>query len=247
MKKKINIVIPLAGENPLFPKSDFPFSKSLIEIDGKPMIQLTIENLQTISRETHFIFLINSEDSKNYFLDNVLGLLTENKPTIIKIDHRTKGAACTALLAIDEIDNDTPLFISNGDQVIKEDLNSILTNLETYDSGVVSTTSVHPRWSYIRVDGEKVIETAEKRPISNNAIAGLFYYKKGSDFVRSTMNMIKKDANYNGMFYISSTINELILENNNVGYYKIPIVQYESFYSPEKIKEYNSRKQNYNR
>ena len=48
MDKKINILIPLAGENPLFPKKDFPYSKHLIEIDGKPMIQLSLENLQTI-------------------------------------------------------------------------------------------------------------------------------------------------------------------------------------------------------
>ena len=242
MKKKINIVIPLAGANPLFPIKDFPFSKHLVEIDGKPMIQLAIENLQKIKRETHFIFLVDAQDCKTYFLDNVLKLLTENEPTIIKVDNKTKGATCTTLLAIDHIDNDLPLIISNGDQIIKSDLNALVKYLETFDVGVVSTPSVHPRWSYIRTDGKLVVETAEKRPISKSAIAGLFYYNKGSYFVNSAMLTIKKEANYNDMYYISSTINELILDNKKVGYYEIPSEQYESFYSPERIMEYNKRK-----
>ncbi|MGB5964501.1 MAG: glycosyltransferase family 2 protein [Sulfurimonadaceae bacterium] len=238
----INVMIPLAGTNPLFPKSEYPFSKPLVEIDGKPMIQLAIENLQTIDQDIHFIFLVKAEDCKNFFLDHTLRLLTENQSTIIKIDKDTRGAACSALLAIDEIDNDTPLIICNGDQIIKEDLNKIIDHLSTYDAGVVTITSVHPRWSYIRTDGDEVIETAEKRPISKDAIAGVFYYAKGSDYVRAAMEMIKKDAHYNDMYYIASTLNELILENKRIGFYKIPVDQYECFYSPEKIKEYENRK-----
>lgn len=241
MSKKINVMIPLAGTNPLFPISDFPFSKPLIEIDGKPIIQLTIENLQSIDREIHFIFLVKVEDCKKYFLDQVLRILTDDQSTIIKISNDTKGAACSALLAIDEIDNDIPLIISNGDQILREDLNSIIDYLSTFDAGVVSTTSIHPRWSFIRTEGNEVVETAEKRPISKDAIAGVFYYRKGSYFVRSAMEMIKKDANYNGMYYISSTINELILENKRIGFKKIPIDKYDCFYSPEKIKEYENR------
>lgn len=238
----INIMIPLAGTNPLFPKNDYPFSKPLVEVDGKPMIQLAIENLQTIDQDIHFIFLVKSEDCKNFFLDHTLRLLTESKSTIIKIDKDTKGAACSALLAIDEIDNDTPLLICNGDQVIKEDLNKIIDYLSTFDAGVVSIPSVHPRWSYIRTEGEEVVETAEKRPISKDAVAGVFYYQRGAYFVKSAMEMIKKDANYNDMYYIAATMNELILENRRVGFYKISMDQYEVFYSPEKIKEYNKRK-----
>jgi len=241
MSKKINVMIPLAGTNPLFPISDFPFSKPLIEIDGKPIIQLTIENLQSIDREIHFIFLVKVEDCKKYFLDQVLRILTDDQSTIIKISNDTKGAACSALLAIDEIDNDIPLIISNGDQILREDLNSIIDYLSTFDAGVVSTTSIHPRWSFIRTEGNEVVETAEKRPISKDAIAGVFYYRKGSYFVKSAMEMIKKDANYNGMYYISSTINELILENKRIGFKKIPIEKYDCFYSPEKIKEYENR------
>lgn len=240
--KKVNILIPLAGTNPLFPIHDFPFSKPLIEIDGKSIIQLTIENLQTLDREIHFIFVVKLEDCKKIYLDHVLRILTNNRCTIIKVENDTKGAVCSTLLAIEEIDNEIPLVVSNGDQIFKEDLNQMINYLSNFDAGVLSITSVHPRWSFIRTEGNQVVETAEKRPISKNAIAGLFFYRKGSFFVKSAMETIKKDSNYRGMYYISATINELILQNKSVGFWNIPTGKYECFYSPEKIKEYENRK-----
>lgn len=244
MNNKINILIPLAGSNPLFPLGDFPFSKPLIEIQGKSIIQMTIENLQKLEKNIHFIFILKVEDCKKFYLDQVLKIISNNNCTIIKIENNTKGALCTALMAIEEIDNDLPLIICNGDQVIKEDLNNILGYFENFDAGIISFESVHPRWSFIRTEGDQVIETAEKRPISKDAIAGFFYYNKGSDFIKSSMLCIKKDSSYNDAYYISSTFNELILLNKKVGYYKIPNENYNCFYSPEKIKEFENRIKN---
>lgn len=245
MSEKINILIPLAGQNALFSITDYPFSKPLIEIEGKSIIQMTIENLKSIDKDIHFIFLVRVEDCKKFYFDQVLRIISDNKCSIIKIENETKGALCSALLAIEEIDNNTPLIISNGDQVLKEDLNDILNSLSKFDAGVVCFQSVHPRWSFIRTVENEVVETAEKRPISQNAIAGIFYFQKGSNFIKSAMSAIKKGANYNGNYYISSALNELILENKKVGFYKISNEMYDCFYSPEKIKEYeNKSKQN---
>ena len=52
------------------------------------------------------------------------------------------------------------------------------------DGGVIVFDSVHPRWSFVRVDKAGfVIETAEKRPISRLATAGFYYFRRGADFV----------------------------------------------------------------
>lgn len=242
MNNDINILIPLAGSNPLFPLTDFPFSKPLIEIEGKSIIQMTIENLQKINKNIHFVFLVKEEDCKKFYLDQVLKIISKNNCTVIKIENNTKGALCTALLAIDEIDNDLPLIISNGDQILKEDLNKVLGYFENFDAGIICFESIHPRWSFIRSEGNLVVETAEKRPISKDAIAGFFYFNKGSYFIKSSMECIKKDANYKEAYYISSAFNELILMNKQVSYYKIPNEKYDCFYSPEKIKEFENRR-----
>jgi dTDP-glucose pyrophosphorylase len=207
----INILIPLAGSNQFFNESEYPYPKPLIEINNKTMIEHVINNFDSIKKQKQFIFIVNSEDCRKFHLDNVLNLLTNNTCKIIKIDNETKGAACSAMMAIEYINNDVPLIIANADQLFDDNLDDVLSDFKDYDGGVVSFESIHPRWSYVRVDDENnILETAEKRPLSKHAIAGLFYFTNGKDFISSAMNMIKKDANINGLYYISPTLNEQI-------------------------------------
>jgi len=235
----INILIPLAGPNHFFPKEDYPYPKPLVEINGKTMIEHVIGNFAGIEAAKQFIFVVNSEDCKKFHLDNVLNLLTGDACKIIKIDRETKGAACSTLMAVEHIDNDTPLLIANADQLLEESLQKILAHFEGYDGGVVTFESVHPRWSYARVDADnRIIETAEKRPISKHAIAGCYYFRHGSDFVGSAMNMIRKDANVNGLYFVAPTLNEMVLQNKKLTIYPVENSKYHTFYTPNKINEY---------
>jgi dTDP-glucose pyrophosphorylase len=203
------------------------------------MIEHIIDNFSGIQKEKQFIFIVNSEDCKKYHLDNVVNILTNHTCKIIKLDNETKGAACSAMMAVEYIDNDTPLIISNADQLFDICLDEVISNFEKSDAGVISFESIHPRWSYLRLDSEnKVTETAEKRPISKSAIAGFYYFKKGKDFITSSSKMIKKDASVNGLYYIAPALNEMVLENKTIDIFKIENIKYHTFYTPQKIKEY---------
>jgi dTDP-glucose pyrophosphorylase len=239
----INVLFPLAGSNKFFPETEYLFPKPLIDICDKTMIEIVIDNFKSL-KDINFIFIVNEDDCKKFHLDNTLKLLTNNQCRIVKIQGETKGAACSALMAIEHIDNDMPLIISNADQIIEEDINKIVDYFKEYDGGVVTFESVHPRWSFVKTDENNfVIEAAEKRPISKNAIAGFYYLKKGKDFVKSAMNMIKKDANVNGIYYIAPSLNEMILNHKKITIYKIDNEKYHTFYTPQKIEEYKRRKQ----
>ena len=182
-------------------------------------------------------------DCNRFHFDNILNLVTENNCKIIKLSGETKGAACSCLTAIDYIDNNDSLIISNGDQVIDVDFKSILSYFYTkrYDAGIICFEAVHPNWSYVKINSMgRIIEVAEKNPISKNAIAGFYYFKRGSYFVKATMKSIENNDNINGKFYIAPTLNELILENKNLGMFKIESNKYHSFYSPKKIIDYES-------
>ena len=106
------------------------------------------------------------------------------------------------------------------------------------DAGVITFPNIHPRWSYARCMGDEVLEVAEKRPLSKDAIAGFYYFKKGSDFVEAAKNALFKQNHLEGKYYISAAVNELILLGKKVGRFEIEKEQYKSFYSPAKIKEY---------
>ena len=235
----INILIPLAGTNQFFNETEYPYPKPLIEINDKTMIEHVIENFSTIKEEKQFIFIVNSDECKKYHLDNVLNLLTNNKCKIIKIDNQTKGAACSAMMAIEHINNDEQLIIANADQLFDDNLNDIILSFKDLDGGVIVFDSIHPRWSYARVDEDDyIVETAEKRPLSKNAIAGLYYFKNGKDFISSAMNMIQKDASVNSLYYVSPTLNEMVLKNKKMKIKKIDNDKYHTFYTPAKIQEY---------
>jgi len=74
--------------------------------------------------------------------------------------------------------------------------------------------------------------------ISKNAIAGFYYYQTAKGFFDAAQNVMVKSGSTSGLFYVSSTLNEIILNNGSVRHYKIPSQSYHSFYSPSKISEF---------
>lgn len=237
----------MGGKSQFFNSLEYPFPRPLIEVCGKPIIELVIENLRGIREELQYVFVVNEGDCLQYHIDNTLNLLTDDKCQVVRIKGETKGSVCSSLLGIEYINNDDPLVVANSDQIIEEDLDKIMEffRSKNADAGVICFESVHPRWSYAKINEEgRIIETAEKRPISKNAIAGFYFFNRGRDFVRAAMQSIKKEHKVNGQYYIAPVMNELILENRILVAYKIDNSKYYTFYSPQKIKEYERKKLN---
>lgn len=235
----INVLIPIAGKSLYFSESEYPFPKPLIEIGNKTIIERVIDNLSSVESEVQFNFVLNSTDCRRFHLDSTLNIITDHRCKIVRLENETKGAACSALMAIGNIANESPLIIANSDQLFDDPVKDLISQLADADAGVVTVESVHPRWSYVRLDEQGlVVETAEKRPISRNAIAGLYYFRHGKDFVDAAMRSIQKGSSVNGNFYIAPTLNELILQGRKIRTVKVHTSRYHTFYTPQKIKEY---------
>ena len=184
--------------------------------------------------------MVNKKENSRFHFADTIKLLVGEKAKVITLNNPTKGATCSCLMVIDHINSDVPLVIANSDQVFNCSLQEVVDHFkgQSLDGGVITFDSVHPRWSYVRLSDEnRVIETAEKRPVSRSAIAGFYYFAKGSDFVRAAMKSIEKGADLDGQFYVSSTFNEMILDGKEVGIYEIPNEKFLTLYSIEKIKE----------
>lgn len=235
----LKIIIPLGGSSELFASSGFFYPKPLIEIKGKPMIELVLENPLTIEKEKHFIFILKEEDCIKFHLDNTLKILCPGS-SVVKLKNETKGGLCSVLMAIDEIDKNDSILILNGDQLIGQSLSEIISfwELNNADAGLVTFKSVHPRWSYARVIENKVVQTAEKNPISNHAIAGVYYFKRSGDFFKSAFSTIKNEVQLEGKYYISPVINDFVLNNLEIIPYQIETKSYFLFYSPQVIHEF---------
>jgi dTDP-glucose pyrophosphorylase len=235
----INVVVPLAA-NMYFESSEYVYPKPLIEVRGTPIIQLVLNSLRTLPQPARFIFIISKKDEARFHLSDTFKILTNNQCEIVCLDGQSKGAACSVLMAVNHIQNANPVVIANGDQIFTTPLNPIIKDFESrkLDAGVICFDSVHPRWSYVRLnEQDQVIEAAEKRPISRHAIAGFYYFKRGDEFVTYAMNQIEKGAEVNGQYYVAPILNEYILESKRVGIHKIDNNLCRTFYSIQKIEE----------
>lgn len=235
----LNVIIPIAGSSDEFTNAGYFYPKPIIEIKGKPMIQWVIESLKTIKNSFKLIFIIKEEHSSKYHLDNTLRLLHPNCE-IIQLKEDTKGGLCSVLMTIDSISEEDPMLILNGDQIIHVDFQDIINTWvsKNVDAGVITFPSVHPRWSYVLENEGKIIQTAEKNPISNTAVAGCYYFKNAHFFFQNAFRTILKDDQVNGSFYISSVLNEYILNNYQVGNIGINKKDFISFYHPKLIAEF---------
>jgi len=206
----MNILIPMAGEGSRFKKEGYTFPKPLIDVDGKPMIQCVVENLDF---DANYIFLAQKDHLDSYDIRGLLSMITNGRATIIEVEGLTEGAACTALLASSLIDSDEELLIANSDQIIEyspENFN-LLRRFSTFDALCFTFYAVHPKWSFIKINSRGIAtQVAEKKPISNIATCGIYYYRRGSDFVKYANRMIEKDLRVNNEFYICPVYNELI-------------------------------------
>jgi NDP-sugar pyrophosphorylase family protein len=234
-------LVPMAGQSEFFPKSDYTFPKPLVEIGGRPMIAHVIDGIQAYDSAAEFIFVVRKDDCDRFSLDSSLNLLCNHPCKVVRLLEPTRGSACTALMAIEEIADDEPLVICNGDQVINANIKAINDRFlaQDADAAVITFPSVHPRWSYAAINEEGfVVEVAEKRVVSRRAIAGYYFFRRGQGFVDAAMRSIDNNASVDGRFYIAPTLNEFILSTGRVIYHDIKEDQYHSIYSPHRVETY---------
>ena len=213
--KKLNVLIPMAGAGSRFSQAGYTFPKPLIEVRGKPMIQVVVENLNI---EANYIFIVQKEHYEKYNLKYLLNLLAPNCK-IVQVDGITEGAACTTLLAKEYIDNDAPLVMANSDQFVEWNSNECMYafNADSIDGGILTFKATHPKWSYAKLDEYGFVsEVAEKKPISDNATVGIYFWKHGSDYVKYAEQMIEKNIRTNNEFYVCPVFNEAIADGKKI-------------------------------
>lgn len=216
----MNVLIPMAGAGSRFEKAGYTFPKPLIEVNGKPMIQVVVEN---INIDAKHIFVVQKSHYDKYNLKTVLNNISPDCE-IIQVDGVTEGAACTTLLAKEYINNDEPLLMANSDQFVEWDSNEFMYSMigDNIDAGILTFKSNHPKWSYAKLNDDGFVsEVQEKNPISDMATVGIYYWSKGSDYVKYAEQMIEANKRVNNEFYVCPVFNEAIEEGKKVKVFNI--------------------------
>ena len=216
----------MAGKGSRFIEAGYTKPKPLIDVMGKSMIERVLECVPDDNR----VFLILKEH-----LTEELRRILRGK--IIEVDKLTEGAVCTVLLA-EHLITDEELIILNCDQILNFDYDKFINYARTLDGCIMTFQSTEPSHSYSRVVDGRVVEVAEKKVISDKATAGLYYFRKGSDFVKAAHEMIKKNIRVNNEFYICPVYQELIDKGKNIGVWELNDENCSMLGTPEELQEY---------
>jgi beta-phosphoglucomutase-like phosphatase (HAD superfamily)/dTDP-glucose pyrophosphorylase len=187
--EKMNVLIPMAGAGSRFADAGYTFPKPLIEVNGKPMIQVVVENLNI---EANYTFIVQKEHYLKYSLQYLLNLIAPNC-NIVQVDQLTQGAACTTLLAKQFIDNDSPLLIANSDQFVEWNSNECLYafNADGIDGGILTFRNCFGYRTLVETKeygkipiGKIVTQKLKCNVLSYNEELKIFEYTKVLDFIR---------------------------------------------------------------
>ncbi len=215
----MNIVIPCAGEGRRFAEAGYDKPKPLIDVAGKPMIERVIDCLRS-----------SDDDTVTVISRIPLHLPDAN----VVATGPTEGAADTLLATALSPER---VLVANCDQLITTPIETFLSCVQDCDAGVMTFNSTNPHHSYVRVNRTGlVVEIAEKRVISDNAVLGIYWFASGTALQKFALAAIDAGERVNGEVYISSILDQYIKAGRAVGAYEVDVKDKHMLGTPEELR-----------
>ncbi|NBY19292.1 hypothetical protein EBQ74_03400 [bacterium] len=236
----IQIVVPMAGLGTRFQAAGYEAPKPFINVLGKPMIQWVVENMAPSQWLHNFTFLCHNDHMKETSYIRSLKSMAP-KSQIVPVLKTTEGAACTVLLGVDKLNPSQPLVLANSDQWIDAPIDDFIEDAinSGCDGSIMTFKATEDKWSYARLNKMgRVVEVAEKVPISEHATVGIYYFKHAQDFIDGAFSMIKKDIRTKGEFYVCPVYNELISTNKRIKIFEIEKEKMHGLGTPEDLETF---------
>lgn len=201
-------IIPMAGAGRRFVQAGHSLPKYALQARGRPLLAWALASLPLALFDQVVLVVqrdaVAAADPLTLLDRETAARVTE----IVLLDGLTGGQADTVLAARHVID-ERPLLIFNCDTHFQSPtLAARLADPRPDDDGLIgSFAGAGSHWSFARVDaGGRVLETAEKRRISDHCLTGLYHFRRGSDFLLACETPVVEA----GEHYVAPLYNPLI-------------------------------------
>lgn len=232
----------MAGKGSRFLQSGISTPKPLILVDG---ITLAEHSIKTLGIDGKFIFITRTFDDPEH--NKQLTEIFEkccNDFIEIRVDDDHYGAAHSSLFAEHYINSEEPLVVTNCDQHMDWDAQDFMSSIpDDADGSVVLYKSDNPKNSFALMDGEVVVKIVEKEPISEDALVGIHYWKRGQDFFDSARKLL---GSYSSMgyneCYVAVTYEFLIADGKKIYGHTLKDSTFFSLGTPQDLEDYNEHR-----
>lgn len=236
----LQVLMPMGGLGTRFRTVGVTTPKPLIEVDGAPMFRRALRSLDPWAGPRTVTVVVRTDDDTRHGL---AARVREAEPSasVVLLDHDTRGAVETCLVARDQLDPDEPLVIMDCD--IAFDSPDWFATMERavarrqLDAVLLSFRSAEPRYSFAEVGEDGLVRrTAEKQAISTDALMGVYAFSTAHAFLEAADRLMERQIGAAmPEYYVSLVFNELIASGRRVG---LAHGDFYSFGTPEELSAY---------
>ncbi|MCL1038779.1 glycosyltransferase family 2 protein [Shewanella submarina] len=218
------IVIPMAGLSSRFFKAGYDKPKYMLPAHGMPLFDHAVLSFKAYFDSVPFLFIVRDVYQTPEFVKTRCQRLGIKSFYIVILTDETRGQAETVFLGLDNITDDTPLTIFNID-TFRPDF--VLPQIASQSDGYLEVfRGEGSNWSYAKpesAESTRVVETAEKNPISDLCSTGLYHFRSAGDFKRIFKLEAERPASewQKQELYIAPLYNYLIKEGQQIHYHLI--------------------------
>lgn len=216
----MTIIIPMAGLSSRFTKAGFTLPKYMLYAKDKSLFNLAVSSFKLYFKNSRFIFIARDVFDTESFIKKECDLLGIDNYEIVTLKEPTRGQAETVKIGLTEvgISHDESILIFNIDTFRPNYI--IPENINEWDGYLECFIGNGSNWSYAKTEdgtpNSKVVETAEKKEISNFCSTGIYYFKRISDFLYAYNENETNPIGGLKELYIAPLFNYLINNKRNI-------------------------------
>jgi len=240
------VCVPMAGLGSRFSSVGFKRCKPFININGLPMIWHVLKNLSILDDNIEFQLVAQEKDfDTNQIAAESLAADFSVKWTLL--NGTTDGTARTVALGLEQRLPSEELIVANSDQIITGKLRDFLIDARRRSlAGSILTfrdEEKNPKWSFARLNDDNLVEeVAEKKPISDIATVGIYWFSSVGCFTQACNEMFTAEDKVNNEFYTAPVYNYLVKACERVGVFNIPPENMHGLGTPEDLAKYCVKK-----
>lgn len=221
MTADLALVMPMAGRGTRFQRAGIEIPKPLVELWGRPMFWWATESVLRAVGVRELIFVVLAEHVERFAIDR---RIAELYPTarIIRLPDVTTGAAATAAVGVAALETTGPFALNDCDHAFRADeLGSLVDRLHGPVKGaLLGFRAETAAYSYVHFDGDgRVVGTAEKRVVSDFAIAGCYLFADADTF-RERFADYQRQCAYDELF-MSGMYNSIVRAGGEVLFHEL--------------------------
>ncbi|MEK6883440.1 MAG: NTP transferase domain-containing protein, partial [Nanoarchaeota archaeon] len=215
-KEDIQIFIPAAGSGNRFVEAGYKTPKYLLNVDNQAIIEQIIDMFPGVND----ISLIVNDEALEDNYDKIIQIAIDKEVRVLSIPKHKKGPVYSVSQIFNQIDNDKPIIVSYCDCISYFDFDKFLSDMSDVEGGIVCGIGFH----YVLIGNDPyavcfqkngIVTEVREKYLSNDRFneytsSGIYFFKSGKILKKYFNDLVKRDINIKGEYYVSLVYNKMI-------------------------------------